>query len=130
LIKVRQIMTLEPSHVFLDDTVEQVAQVFDTIKSNSLFVIDREDSTLKGWVDRESIKGSQSLLQAMFEANWNDISVRESATAREALSAMVARGFRVTPVVDRRGKLTGTVSLKALEELALFDPSGGEGHSA
>ena len=63
----------------------------------------------------------------MYEAPWVDIAVREDATAREALSAMVARGFRITPVVDRSGKLVGTITLKALQALASYDPTESSG---
>jgi len=31
---------------------------------------------------------------------------------------MVARSFRITPVVDRKGQLLGSITLKSLQELA------------
>jgi osmoprotectant transport system ATP-binding protein len=83
---------------------------------NSVFVVDEHDM-LKGWVDFEEIEHNDSLLDAMFEAPYVDIAVRQDATAREALSAMVARSFRVTPVTDNRGKLVGSISLKTLQDL-------------
>jgi hypothetical protein len=31
---------------------------------------------------------------------------------------MVARGFRITPVVDKQGKLVGSINVRHLQELA------------
>jgi osmoprotectant transport system ATP-binding protein len=123
LIRITEIMSREAPTVYMDDSVDDARVVVKKWGTQSAFVVDRDDNRLRGWVEREALeKGDQSLLNAMHEANYTDIAVRQSATAREALSAMVARGFRVTPVVDREGRLTGTITLKMLEELALYDP--------
>lgn len=122
LVKIRNLMESNPPMCTLDNTIDEVADYFGKNKVNSVFVVDKDDQTLKGWVDREELRSNNSLLDAMYEASWVDIAVREGATAREALSAMVARGFRLTPVVDRRGKLVGTITLKALQDLASYDP--------
>ncbi len=122
LVRIHNLMETEPPYCTLDSTIEEAAQCFADYGANSVFIVDKDDHTLKGWVDKEEIRNNTSLLDAMYEAPWVDISVREDATAREALSAMVARGFRITPVVDRRGKLVGTITLKALQDLASYDP--------
>ena len=72
----------------------------------------------KAGLDRESAGKSDSLLDAMYEAPYTSIAVRQDSTAREALSAMVARSFRMTPVVDANGRLTGIITMKSLETLA------------
>ena len=122
LVRIRNLMDNEPPYCTMDSTVEEAKGCFADYGANSIFIVDKDDNTLKGWVDKEELKDNTSLLDAMYEASWVDISVREDATAREALSAMVARGFRITPVVDRRGKLVGTITLKALQDLASYDP--------
>ncbi len=53
----------------------------------------------------------------MHEASFRDIAVKENATVRDALSAMVTRGFKVAPVVGAEGWFVGTVTLGALQEL-------------
>lgn len=122
LVRIRNLMETNPPTCTLDSTIEEASQCFVDYGASSIFIVDKDDRTLKGWVDKEELKGNTSLLDAMYEAPWVDISVRADATAREALSAMVARGFRVTPVVDRRGALVGTITLKALQDLASYDP--------
>ncbi len=121
LVRISNLMETSPPYCTLDSTIEEVAGRFKTHGAKTLFVVDKDDHVLKGWVDQEELKGNKSLLDAMYEAPWVDIAVRQDATAREALSAMAARGFRITPVVDARGKLVGTITLKALQDLASYD---------
>jgi osmoprotectant transport system ATP-binding protein len=121
LVKISSLMQPNPPYCTMDSTIEYAKQCFEDYKANSIFIVD-DNHMLKGWIDREEIRENTSLLDVMYEASWVDISVREDATAREALSAMVARGFRVTPVVKSNGKLVGTITLKALQDLASYDP--------
>lgn len=126
LIRINKLMETNPPCVHMDEKIEDVRHVLDGRKVNSAFVVDRDTHVLKGWIDREELEGgAKSLLDAMNESHFTDIAVRESATARDALSAMVARGFRVTPVVDNHGKLKGMLRLKALQDLALFSEDTG-----
>ncbi len=122
LVRIHNLMETNPPTCTLGSTIEEAAQCFKDYGANSIFLVDKDSHVLKGWVDREELEQNTSLIDAMFEAPWVDIAVREDATAREALSAMVARGFRITPVVDRNGKLVGTITLKALQALASYDP--------
>lgn len=121
LVRIRNLMDTNPPTCTFDSTIDEVRGCFVDYGSKSIFVID-DEGTLKGWVDKEEIDKGTSLLDAMYEAPYIDIAVRDDATAREALSAMVARGFRITPVVNRHGKLVGTITLKALQDLASYDP--------
>jgi osmoprotectant transport system ATP-binding protein len=118
LIRINTLMSKQPPTCTIDSTIEEVKKCLDDFGVRSVFVIDEDDGTLKGWVDREQAETSSSLLEAMYEAPYSEIAVREDATARDALSAMVARGFRITPVVSRDGKLVGTITMQALEQLA------------
>ncbi len=122
LVRIRNLMETDPPTCTLDSTIEDAKQCFVDYGANSIFIVDKDSRALKGWVDKEELKTNTSLLDAMYEAPWVDIAVRSDATAREALSAMVARGFRITPVVDQRGRLVGTITLKALQDLASYDP--------
>ena len=118
LLRVRELMTEETPKVFLRETAADAKRVIDDARVKSAFVVD-EDGVLKGWVDREGLRENpDSLLEAMNEGDFREIGVRQTATAREALSAMVARGFRITPVVSEKGKLVGSITLRALQELA------------
>ena len=122
LVWIRNLMDVNPPFCTIDSTIDEAKGYFKDYGAKSIFIVDKDDHQLKGWIDKEEIKTNTSLLDAMYEASWVDIAVREDATAREALSAMVARGFRITPVVNRRGKLVGTITLKALQDLASYDP--------
>jgi osmoprotectant transport system ATP-binding protein len=122
LVRISNLMQPDPPTCTLDSTIEEAKACFEDYGARSIFIVDKDDGTLKGWIDKEEIGQNDSLLDAMYEAHYTDIAVRADATAREALSAMVARGFRITPVVDRRGKLVGTITLQALQDLAAYDP--------
>jgi len=133
LVRVKTLMDRNPPRVFLDETLSHANEQLAQHNGRSVFVVDREDGTLKGWLEEESAQASDSLLEAMYEAAPNDIAVRENATAREALSMMVARGFRITPVVDNEGRLTGYITLNELEELSMYSAeaiSAGKGRES
>ena len=122
LVRIKSLMEPDPPTCTMDSTIEDALRCFEEHKVRSIFVVDEHDNTLKGWVEREEAEKHESLLDAMYEAPFSDIAVREDATAREALSAMVGRGFRITPVVDKRGRLVGSIRLKTLEKLAVYEP--------
>ena len=124
LVPIRDLMNTVPPRLYIDETLDEAVSVMSQHGVKSAFVIDRDTGILRGWIDRESTRhGGTSLIEAMHEGSFHDIAVRENATAREALSAMVARGFRVTPVVDRLGRLVGSISLETLQDLALYGAS-------
>lgn len=123
LIGVRELMDRQVFRVYIDESVGRAQEVMKENQVRSVFVVDRESERLRGWVNKEDLDQNPSLTEAMLEAPFSDIAVRERATAREALSVMVARGFRVIPVVDGEGRLVGTIKLRALEDLALYDSS-------
>ncbi len=118
LVRVGEIMATETPNVHLRQSPTDALRAIEKAGVKSAFVVD-EENVLKGWIDREGIKESpDSLVEAMNEGDYHEIGVRQNQTAREALSAMVARGFRITPVVDSRGHLVGSITLKELQELA------------
>lgn len=129
LVRVKTIMEQKPSFIYMDSNIDVARKALADKDMGCVFVIDRQDSTLKGWVEKYEAQNNDSLLDAMYEAPLRTIAVSENATAREALSMMVARGFRLTAVVDRTGKLTGSVSIDSLENLALFEYISEKTHS-
>ncbi|MEO0562702.1 MAG: betaine/proline/choline family ABC transporter ATP-binding protein [Chloroflexota bacterium] len=129
LVKVKDLMDPNPPIIKLSAKVEEARRLMSTMPnpdSCCLFVVGDEEGKLKGWVDYGEAKKNTSLVEAMYEAPYAQIAVRTDATAREALSAMVSRSFRITPVVDSRGKLVGSISMKSLEKLAQERSTFGE----
>lgn len=114
LVRVEEIMDPQPPVVRSSATLKDALAVMEEEGARSAFVID-DGGRLRGWVDKRSAEASTSLVEAMFEAQHQEIAVKVNATVREALSAMVTRGFRVTPVVDQGGRLVGAVTLRALQ---------------
>jgi osmoprotectant transport system ATP-binding protein len=127
LVKIADLMEHEPPSVFLNDNIEKALAEINRLQVQSAFVVEEDTGILKGWVDKEAARNNTSLLDAMTEASYLEIGVRQNATARDALSAMVARGFRVTPVIDTKGRLVGSITLRALQELAMQDDDVDEG---
>lgn len=117
LMHVYDLMEREPPSVYMEEGVNKALSEIKRLGVRSAFVVEQGTGLLKGWVDKDAAEASTSLLDAMNESDWVDIAVRETATAREALSAMVARGFRVTPVVDNHGRLKGSITLRQLQAL-------------
>lgn len=129
LVRIRKLMDTNPPTCTIDSTIDDARKCFVEHEGvRSIFIVDKDDGTLKGWVDKEELDKNTSLLDAMYEAPTFEIAVRDDATAREALSAMVARGFRITPVVNNRGKLVGTITLKVLQDLASYEPNQNKTH--
>ncbi len=78
-------------------------------QSESVFVVD-SNGILRGWLDANT---SNSSVQDVFSAhNWQEISVLENASVREALSRMISLGFQVIPVCNEAGVLKGELSLE------------------
>jgi osmoprotectant transport system ATP-binding protein len=76
----------------------------EATNSSSVFVTD-SIGVLLGWRDPK--------LQDAFSPHaWQDISVLENASVREALSRMISLGFQVIPVVNESGVLKGELSLE------------------
>ncbi len=121
LSRINAVMNGNPPKITIKETIDEARRQMNETGVASIFVVD-DEGILKGWVDREALDDSTSLLDAMFEAPFTEIAVRQDATAREALSAMVARGFRVTPVVTQRGQLVGSMTIRALQDLVDYAP--------
>jgi osmoprotectant transport system ATP-binding protein len=77
------------------------------LQTSSVFVVD-SSGVLRGWLDPK-VPGIQEAFSAH---QWQEISVLENTSVREALSRMISLGFQVLPVVNETGVLTGELSLE------------------
>ena len=84
------------------------------------------DGTLEGWLDRRVLERGTPAAQAATRVDWRDAAVLCDASLKEALSRMLALGYRSVPVVDGNGKLLGDVSLSDVERAM----EGGDAHVA
>ena len=80
----------------------------------SAWVVDK-NGRLIGWIDRASLSEVTSVKQAVVVQDTEDISLRSSATLREALSRMLGQGFKSIPVVDENMRLIGEVTMSDVE---------------
>jgi osmoprotectant transport system ATP-binding protein len=74
-----------------------------------------DTGTLEGWFDCR-MGDKLGAAAAITSVAWDEVSVRPDATLREALSLMLAKGFRSVTVTDERGRLLGAISLSDVEQ--------------
>lgn len=117
LVAVSEVMSAPPV-VAVGETLGAARTELERRGLGSVFVVD-EGGHLRGVLDEGALepRAAGPVRDAMTPTNPHEAAVRETATVRDALSAMVARGFQVTPVVDAAGRLVGAVTLAALRTL-------------
>jgi osmoprotectant transport system ATP-binding protein len=125
LVHVGEIMNRNPLAVTTATTAEDALASMRQHGVQTVFVVD-EQGRLVGWADQRDLRAGGTLTAALHKTSLPDVVVNESASVREALSALLARGFGVTPVVDDAGHLRGSVTLVALQELAEQRANGAE----
>jgi osmoprotectant transport system ATP-binding protein len=86
----------------------------------------RADGTLEGWLDQRVLERGTPLAEAATRVDWREVAVGPDASLKEALSRMLALGYRNVPVVDETGQLLGDVSLTDVERTM----EGGDAHVA
>ena len=106
-ISVSSVMNPNPPMVNIADSLETVRVALGS--TSSAWVVDGS-GVLQGWVSRDD-KGS-NVREAATLNSWQSISIRETASVREALSRMVSLGFRELSVTDEAGHLRGVLSLE------------------
>ncbi|UCC60668.1 MAG: CBS domain-containing protein, partial [Dehalococcoidia bacterium] len=74
-----------------------------------------DDGQLVGWIDRASLTRADSVSQATFAVDREEMALTNTATLREALSRMLGQGVKSIPVVDEAGRLVGEVVLSDVE---------------
>lgn len=78
-----------------------------------VYLVDEGD-VLEGWFDCR-VSETMGAAEAVTLVSWQEVSVRPDASLREALSLMLAKGFRSVTVTDEAGRLLGDVSLRDVE---------------
>jgi len=74
------------------------------------------DGRLVGWIDTHAGTDAAAVTEIPL-SEMDNMTVGESASAREALSRMLGQGVRSIPVVDQQRHLVGEVTLRAIEEV-------------
>ena len=117
LISVKDSMINNVPRCEHDASLDAVEACLDRHGSESAFVVAADSGKLLGWVERAALAGSASLTEAMIHAPAKSFAVPEDATAREALSTLLLHSFKLTPVINAQGILTGAVSIQRLQDL-------------
>ncbi len=73
------------------------------------------NGALEGWLDRSVLERGTPLVDAATRIDWREAAIGPDASLKEALSRMLALGYRSVPVVDDAGRLLGDVSLADVE---------------
>ena len=84
------------------------------------------DGTLEGWLDRRVLERGTPIGEAATRVDWREVAIGPDSSLKEALSRMLALGYRSVPVVDGGGHLLGDVSLADVERTM----EGGDAHVA
>jgi osmoprotectant transport system ATP-binding protein len=84
------------------------------------------DGVLVGWIDCRVLDRGTPLAEAPTQIDWREAAISPESSLKEALSRMLALGYRTVPVVDGAGVLLGDVSLADVERTM----EGGDAHLA
>ena len=95
-------------------------------QSASFVYLTAADGTLEGWLDRRVLARGTPMAEAATRVDWREAGIGRDASVKEALSRMLALGYRSVPVVDDVGRLLGDVSLADVERIL----EGGDAHVA
>lgn len=87
--------------------VERLLPGLRELAGSGIVVVDEIEIAAYGGRQLEQLRFD---LPAQDVMNRDVISIFEGAVVREAVEALVGRGFRALPVVDREGRVTGVVS--------------------
>ncbi|MDR3687145.1 MAG: ABC transporter ATP-binding protein [Coriobacteriia bacterium] len=122
-VRVESVMRRDVRTARIDDTSAIEAA---TCAPANFVYLTRDDSSLVGWIDCRVIARGTPLADAATRVDWREAAVLPETSLKEALSRMLALGYRTVPVVDRAGKLLGDVSLADVESTM----EGGDAHLA
>ncbi|MDH4139171.1 MAG: betaine/proline/choline family ABC transporter ATP-binding protein [Coriobacteriia bacterium] len=90
-----------------------------------VYVVDAE-GVLLGWMDCVDVAGGVHPDEAITRIAWREAAVQSGSSLKEALSLMLALGFRSVAVVDGRGALLGEIGLADIESTM----TAGDSHMA
>ena len=81
---------------------------------------------LVGWIDCRVLERGTPPAEAATRVDWHDAAIQRDGSLKEALSRMLALGYRSLPVVDSVGTLLGHITLTDIERTM----EGGDAHLA
>ena len=122
-VRVESVMRRDVRVALMDDAPAIEAA---TCAPANFVYLTRADGALVGWIDCRVIQRGTPLADAATRIDWREAAVLPETSLKEALSRMLALGYRTVPVVDRAGKLLGDVSLADVESTM----EGGDAHLA
>jgi CBS domain-containing protein len=120
---VNEICTWQVDKASADETVLDVARRMNDRNVGALVIVDEDDRAVGIVTDRDittrvTAQGRDAISLAVSKVMTpKPVTVSEVTTAREALHAMRAGGFRRLPVVNREKEVVGIVTLDDLLEL-------------
>ncbi len=81
------------------------------------WVVD-EDGRFVGWVDTDAVSAGTTVGEALHRVVAAEFCLREEGSVKDALSRMIHEGVQSLPVADGDGRLTGSVTLAAIQEFS------------
>jgi osmoprotectant transport system ATP-binding protein len=122
-VRVDSVMRHEVPVAHIDDT--PAAKEASCSSTRFVYLVDRSGA-LVGWIDCRVLDRGTPLEEAGTRVDWREAGVAPDSSLKEALSRMLAMGYRSVPVVDGAGVLLGDVSLTDVER----SMEGGDAHRA
>ena len=123
LLRARDVMRVPKLTIPIDATVDTAVELLDARHRSWIPAIDAGDQ-FRGWIEREDLESSSSLLEALTPA----VSTAAPSTPlNEALSMMLGSATGSVAVLDNDDRLVGLLSFSAIRDvLAVDDESENE----
>jgi CBS domain-containing protein len=122
MVKVRDIMVENVVIAKQDDTIRKAIEMLYKKHVGSLIITDENEKCIGIFTERDAIRvvaQKMSLDKPIKRVMTKHVmTIREDATFEEARRYTVSHGIRHLPVLDRKGKLVGLLSIRQfLDEL-------------
>ena len=112
LLRVKEVMNRDVITIQTDDTVNLARERLKKTGGDSLPVVTARGEFV-GWTNVERLEGSATVNDAMQASS---TATDENAVLNEALSLMMASGFKSLPIVDETGNLKGMLTMDAIQQ--------------
>lgn len=122
MLKVRDIMVKKVVTAKESTTLERAIEMLYQKHIGSVVVTNRDEKCRGIFTERDAIRAVAQKTSLATPINKvmtkNVITIREGATLTEAMGVIASHGVRHLPVVDRKGKIVGLLSMRAfLDEI-------------
>ena len=122
MLKVRDMMVKKVVTARENTTLERAIEMLYQKHIGSVVITNRDEKCRGIFTERDAIRTvaqKTSLATPLKKVmTRNVITIREDATLSEAMGMIASHGVRHLPVVDRKGKIVGLLSMRAfLDEL-------------